>query len=248
MDRGLRRHAKQRHAQRADAIKEVDMPVDKARGTGAPASLAFRDSKALRQVLKQNHARVAELWVRLYRKGTGKPSITWPELVDQLLCFGWIDGVRKSVDEESYVIRITPRRAGSTWSVVNLRRARELEAAGLMEPAGLRAWEQRDETKSRSLLLRAGERVAGRGARGGVPSRHEGVDVLPGAAAVVPPDGDVVGHEREETGDAAAPAPDADRRFRQTASGSTCSGAEPTARDRATHYARYRNPSRTGAP
>jgi uncharacterized protein YdeI (YjbR/CyaY-like superfamily) len=117
--------------------------------TDPVSSLAFRDSKALRMWLKQNHAGVAEQWVRLYRKGTGKPSITWPELVDQLLCFGWIDGVRKSIDEESYVIRITPRRAGSTWSVVNLRRARELEAAGLMEPAGLRAWEQRDETKSR---------------------------------------------------------------------------------------------------
>lgn len=113
------------------------------------SSLAFRDSKALRRWLKQNHARVAEQWVLLYRKGTGKPSITWPELVDQLLCFGWIDGVRKSVDDKSYGIRITPRRTGSIWSAVNLRRARELEAAGLMEPAGLRAWEQRDETKSR---------------------------------------------------------------------------------------------------
>lgn len=125
------------------------MASTKASDPGPSTSLTFRDTKSLRMWLKQNHAGVAEQWVRLYRKGTGKPSITWPELVDQLLCFGWIDGVRKSIDEESYVIRITPRRAGSTWSVVNLRRARELEAAGLMEPAGLRAWEQRDETKSR---------------------------------------------------------------------------------------------------
>jgi uncharacterized protein YdeI (YjbR/CyaY-like superfamily) len=120
----------------------------KAQRSSPQASLAFRNPEALREWLRQNHGQATEQWVRLYKKRTGKPSITWPELVDQLLCFGWIDGVRKSLDDESYAIRVTPRRTGSTWSAVNLERARELEATGLMEPAGRQAYEQRNEKKS----------------------------------------------------------------------------------------------------
>lgn len=120
----------------------------KAQRSNPQESLAFRNPEALREWLRQNHGQATEQWVRLYKKGTGKPSITWPELVDQLLCFGWIDGVRKSLDDESYAIRVTPRRTGSTWSAVNLERARELEATGLMEPAGRQAYEQRNEKKS----------------------------------------------------------------------------------------------------
>ncbi len=71
----------------------------------------FPTPAAFRRWLEQHHDTERELWVGLYKKSTGKPSITWPELVDQLLCFGWIDGVRKSLDEESYIIRVTPRKA-----------------------------------------------------------------------------------------------------------------------------------------
>ena len=98
--------------------------------------------------LEQNHKSEKELWVGFYKKGTGKPSITWPESVDQALCFGWIDGVRKTIDAESYVIRFTPRRRGSIWSNVNIRRAGELIGTGLMQDAGKRAFEARDPAKS----------------------------------------------------------------------------------------------------
>jgi len=98
--------------------------------------------------LAQNHASETELWVGFYKKGSGKPSITWPESVDQALCFGWIDGVRKTIDAESYVIRFTPRRRRSIWSNVNIRRASELISTGLMQAAGKRAFEARDPAKS----------------------------------------------------------------------------------------------------
>ena len=98
--------------------------------------------------LEKNHESETELWVGFYKKGTGKPSITWPESVDQALCFGWIDGVRKTIDAESYVIRFTPRRRGSIWSNVNIRRAGELVSTGLMQAAGKRAFDARDPAKS----------------------------------------------------------------------------------------------------
>jgi uncharacterized protein YdeI (YjbR/CyaY-like superfamily) len=109
----------------------------------------FRTSAELRAWLRRNHASADELLVGLHKKGTGEPSITWSELVDEVLCFGWIDGVRKSIDARSYTIRITPRRKGSIWSAVNLRRAQELIGAGVMEPAGIAAFEARDEEKTR---------------------------------------------------------------------------------------------------
>jgi len=98
--------------------------------------------------LQANHAAVRELWVGFHKKDSGKPSITWPEAVDQALCFGWIDGVRRSLDARSYVIRFTPRKPRSTWSAVNISRAKELAIQGLMGPAGLKAFEQRTDDKS----------------------------------------------------------------------------------------------------
>ena len=80
----------------------------------------FATPKDLRAWLRKNHASARELWVGFHKKHTGRPSITWPESVDQALCFGWIDGVRKTIDAESYVIRFTPRRRGSIWSNVNI--------------------------------------------------------------------------------------------------------------------------------
>ena len=108
----------------------------------------FATPAAWRAWLARHHATAAELWVGFYKRGSGRPSITWPESVDQALCYGWIDGVRRSLGEESYVIRFTPRRPGSTWSKINLQRVGELEALGRMQPAGLAAHSARTAAKS----------------------------------------------------------------------------------------------------
>jgi len=108
----------------------------------------FATPLKFRAWLQQNHAQSQQLWVGFYKKDSGKPSITWPEAVDQALCFGWIDGVRRSLDSTSYVIRFTPRKPSSTWSAVNTVRAKDLAAQGLMNPAGLRAFEKRSDEKS----------------------------------------------------------------------------------------------------
>jgi uncharacterized protein YdeI (YjbR/CyaY-like superfamily) len=98
--------------------------------------------------LEKHHLTAKELLVGFRKRATGKPSITWPESVDQALCFGWIDGIRRRVDDESYTIRFTPRRQGSLWSTVNIKRVAELTAAGLMQPAGLEAFARRSDEKS----------------------------------------------------------------------------------------------------
>ena len=101
-----------------------------------------------RRWLEQHHERESELLVGFYKKGSGKPSITWPESVDEALSFGWIDGVRKRIDDESYTIRFTPRKRGSNWSAINIRRVAELEKLGLMTEAGRAAFALRSEAKS----------------------------------------------------------------------------------------------------
>ena len=108
----------------------------------------FRDAPAFRKWLQKHHASASELWVGFYKKGSGKRSISYPEAVDQALCFGWIDGIRKARDEESYVNRFTPRRKGSVWSAVNIKRVGELQEAGFMTPAGLKVFNERDEAKT----------------------------------------------------------------------------------------------------
>jgi uncharacterized protein YdeI (YjbR/CyaY-like superfamily) len=108
----------------------------------------FATASELRGWLEDNHATASELWVGFYRRGSGKPSITWPELVDEELCFGWIDGVRKGIDEVSYANRITPRKPRSTWSAINIARAKDLISLGRMRPAGLKAFERRTDERS----------------------------------------------------------------------------------------------------
>ncbi|MDP9238165.1 MAG: YdeI/OmpD-associated family protein [Chloroflexota bacterium] len=108
----------------------------------------FATPAAFRAWLRKQHEGASELWVGFHKKGSGKPSITWPESVDAALCFGWIDGVRRGIDEESYTIRFTPRKPTSTWSAVNIKRVTELTRAGLMQPAGLAAFAARSEAKS----------------------------------------------------------------------------------------------------
>jgi uncharacterized protein YdeI (YjbR/CyaY-like superfamily) len=108
----------------------------------------FPTPKHFRAWLAKHHANTPELWVGFYKKDSGRPSITWPESVDEALCVGWIDGLRKSLDEHSYMIRFTPRKPGSIWSAVNTRRAKELIEEGQMMPAGSRAFEGRDPKKT----------------------------------------------------------------------------------------------------
>jgi uncharacterized protein YdeI (YjbR/CyaY-like superfamily) len=108
----------------------------------------FKTPAALRKWLAANHAKSTELWVGFFKKDSGKPSITWPESVDEALCFGWIDGVRKNVDEESYKIRFSPRKPASVWSAVNMRNVERLIKEGRMQPAGLKAFAARKENRS----------------------------------------------------------------------------------------------------
>jgi uncharacterized protein YdeI (YjbR/CyaY-like superfamily) len=109
----------------------------------------FASQGELRKWLAKNHVKLTEQWIGFYKKGSGKPSITWPESVDEALCFGWIDGIRKSIDDESYKIRFTPRKPRSIWSAVNIKRANELIELGLMMPSGLAEFEKRDDARSR---------------------------------------------------------------------------------------------------
>ena len=113
-----------------------------------PKPLFFATLVDWRAWLQENHANFDELWVGFYKRDSGRPSITWPEAVDGALCFGWIDGVRKSIDAVSYKIRFTPRKPRSIWSAINIKRATELSKAGLMHPAGVSAFEKRDGNRS----------------------------------------------------------------------------------------------------
>ena len=108
----------------------------------------FASPAAFRAWLEKHHDKRQELLVGFYKRGSGRPSITWPESVDAALCFGWIDGVRRSVDEISYAIRFTPRRPRSIWSDINIKRAQALTDQGLMRPAGAAAFAARIEAKS----------------------------------------------------------------------------------------------------
>jgi uncharacterized protein YdeI (YjbR/CyaY-like superfamily) len=108
----------------------------------------FKSPSDLRKWFAVNHTTAPELWVGYYKKDSGKLSITWPQSVDEAPCFGWIDGIRKSVDDLSYTIRFTPRKQRSAWSAVNIKRARELIKQGAMEPAGLKAFQARLENRS----------------------------------------------------------------------------------------------------
>ena len=108
----------------------------------------FTTQAEFRKWLEKNHKKEKELIVGYYKVGTNKPSITWSQSVDQALCFGWIDGIRKSIDKESYCIRFTPRRSTSIWSTINIKKVAELTIAGLMKPAGQKAFSFRSEKKS----------------------------------------------------------------------------------------------------
>ena len=131
-----------------------------------PRLVFFATPPRFRAWLAAHHADTEELWVGFYKKSSGKPSITWPESVDEALCFGWIDGLRKSINEVSYTIRFTPRKARSIWSAVNIARAKQLAVLGRMSPAGLEVFDKRSDERSaidsyeqrKSAQLKASER------------------------------------------------------------------------------------------
>ncbi len=113
-----------------------------------PKPTFFPTPADFRAWLEAHHDKFQELLVGFYKRDSGKPSITWPESVQVALCFGWIDGVRKSIDETSYTIRFTPRKPSSNWSAININLVRKLTKQGLMHAAGIKAFAARDEKKS----------------------------------------------------------------------------------------------------
>ncbi len=119
----------------------------------------FPTPQEFRAWLQQHHATTTELLVGFYKEKTGLPSITWPESVDEALCVGWIDGVRRRIDDTCYSIRFTPRKAVSIWSAVNIQRVEELTAEGRMCPAGLAAFAKRSAKKSRTYAYEQGDNV-----------------------------------------------------------------------------------------
>ena len=121
------------------------------------AAKFFKTQAELRKWFQKNHLKKKELIVGYYKKATGKKSITWKESVDEALCFGWIDSIRKSIDEESYSNRFTPRKKKSNWSNVNIARIKELMDAGLVTEEGRRIFENRDPAKSNSASYEQNE-------------------------------------------------------------------------------------------
>src|SRR2546422_5515472 len=115
-----------------------------------PHDVVFFETPAeLRAWFEANHDTATELWLGYHRKRTGRASVSWPEVVDQELCFGWIDSVRYSLTDDTSAQRLTPRRKGSIWSDINIRRFAELERQGLVHPSGRAAFVRRDEARSR---------------------------------------------------------------------------------------------------
>jgi uncharacterized protein YdeI (YjbR/CyaY-like superfamily) len=113
-------------------------------------SIFFKSLSELHKWFQKNHSKTSEVWIGFYKVSSGKKGISYKEAVDEALCFGWIDGIRKGLDEESYVNRFTPRKKSSIWSNVNIKRINELIEDGRVQPAGLAAFKER--TKERSGL------------------------------------------------------------------------------------------------
>ncbi len=116
--------------------------------TGGMKATFFSSGADFRRWLEEHSARSTELWVGYFKAGSGAASVTWPESVDHALCYGWIDGIRKSIDETRYMIRFTPRKPTSTWSALNIKRVELLIEQGLVRPAGLTAFRARRANRS----------------------------------------------------------------------------------------------------
>jgi uncharacterized protein YdeI (YjbR/CyaY-like superfamily) len=121
--------------------------------------LYFSSPAAFGRWLEKNHAKKSELWLGYHRKETGRPSLTWSESVDEALCWGWIDGIRKSVDATRFTARFTPRRPGSIWSQINLRKVEALIASGRMQSPGLAAFRARRADRSGVYSFEQGKKA-----------------------------------------------------------------------------------------
>ena len=117
-------------------------------GVSEPKPIFFKSPQEFYDWLEEHHESESEVYVGFFKAHTGKRAMSWSEAVDQALCFGWIDGVMRRIDEERHMQRFTPRRPGSNWSNVNIAKVAKLEEAGLMRPAGLAAFEARSEKRS----------------------------------------------------------------------------------------------------
>ena len=117
----------------------------------------FKTPEAFRKWLEKNHSKKDELWLGYYKKGSGKKSITYKEALEEVLCFGWIDGISKGIDEEKYCQRYTPRRKGSIWSAVNIKKAEELISSGKIHTSGLHVYKNRDLKKAGLYSFEQGE-------------------------------------------------------------------------------------------
>lgn len=111
--------------------------------------LFFESPSALRAWFEKHHDQRQEVWIGYYKKATKIPSVDWSQSVDEALCFGWIDGLRKTIDEKRYKIRFTPRNPKSHWSAVNLEKVRVLKKRGLMKPTGMAVYEKRNKGRSK---------------------------------------------------------------------------------------------------
>jgi uncharacterized protein YdeI (YjbR/CyaY-like superfamily) len=160
----------------------------------------FATSAGWRRWLERHHNHKQELLVGFYTKDSGKPSITWLESVDGALCFGWIDGVRRRIDDVSYSIRFTPRRPRSAWSAINTKRAGELMSEGLMHPAGIKAFEARREDRSGIYSFEQKNIDFDTTQKKQFQANQAAWSFLFGAAAMVSPDRHLVGHQREAAG------------------------------------------------
>ena len=134
------------------AAKSADLhaptPAARSRVVPSPQATFFATARDFRTWLTAHHAKRTELVVGFYKTSTGKPSMTWPESVDEALCFGWIDGVRRSVGAEAYTIRFTPRKPTSIWSAINVAKIEALRAAGKLQPAGEAAFGKRTAART----------------------------------------------------------------------------------------------------
>jgi uncharacterized protein YdeI (YjbR/CyaY-like superfamily) len=108
----------------------------------------FAKQSGFRKWLVANYKKKKELLVGFYKVNSNKPGMTWPQSVDEAICFGWIDGVRKSIDKNSYCIRFTPRKTSSIWSAINIKKVKGLIKRGLMQPAGLELFKNRNPERS----------------------------------------------------------------------------------------------------
>ena len=140
--------------------------------TMEPRDVRFFESAAdLRDWFDANHATAAELWVGYHRKGSGRSTLDWSAAVDEALCVGWIDGIRKSLDDQRHVQRFTPRRRGSIWSARNVAKVTALTAEGRMRPAGLAAFEARSIERTAVYAYERPIDAFHRGRAGSIPRR-----------------------------------------------------------------------------